>query len=157
MPAKLDLTGKRFGQLVAVQESVKRYKTGAVQWDCLCNCGKTVRIPAGLFNYGTTRSCGCSRHKDMTGKRFGWLTVIGRAKVRKFSRGVTWECQCNCGQITYAEGCHLRRGDTKSCGCLKEARDFTRGTCIDPAMVPAEMVNFMKARRTLKKAIKQAS
>ena len=54
---------------------------------------------------------------DLTGKRFGRLTVIEEAGRDKFKR-VLWKCRCDCGnEIVTAYG-NLMNGDTKSCGCL---------------------------------------
>lgn len=64
---------------------------------------------------------------DLTGQVFGRLTVIERAEnlypVPGYSSGkVAWRCQCECGCECITTGESLRRGTTKSCGCLaKEA------------------------------------
>lgn len=53
----------------------------------------------------------------MTGLRFGRLIVIeqdGRSK----NGAVKWKCKCDCGNTKTIDGCSLRRGLTKSCGCL---------------------------------------
>lgn len=55
--------------------------------------------------------------KDMTGLRFGRLTVLERAPQTKRS-GISWVCRCDCGNIAVVHGTELRRGETKSCGCL---------------------------------------
>lgn len=53
---------------------------------------------------------------DLTGQRFGRLTVLERAPNR--SNRVHWLCRCECGNKSeVAAGC-LRSGNTKSCGCL---------------------------------------
>jgi len=49
--------------------------------------------------------------------RYGKLTVLNRAN-NKDGRA-TWFCRCDCGNFTIVEGTSLRRGITKSCGCLK--------------------------------------
>lgn len=55
---------------------------------------------------------------DLTGKRFGRLTVIREAgRVRRLA---TWLCKCDCGNECIAVGANLRRGATKSCGCLRD-------------------------------------
>lgn len=56
---------------------------------------------------------------DLTGKRFGKLTVIKRAENAEngFSR---WECQCDCGNKKIVRGNDLRSGSVKSCGCLRK-------------------------------------
>lgn len=59
---------------------------------------------------------------DLTGQRFGRLTVLKKGKGRKTSGGAykaTWICQCDCGNTTEIDGEKLRRGHTTSCGCFK--------------------------------------
>lgn len=59
---------------------------------------------------------------DLVGKRFGRLTVIKRSDNDE--RGsARWVAQCVCGGRWVGKGAHLRRGLTKSCGCL-----FANGT-----------------------------
>lgn len=55
--------------------------------------------------------------KDMTGQKFGRLTVIKYAYSDKHHNAV-WQCQCECGNIVEVRGDTLRNGNTKSCGCL---------------------------------------
>ena len=57
---------------------------------------------------------------DMTGQKFGRLTVISRL-ASKHNRA-TWLCQCDCGNRLEVIGKYLRNGDTKSCGCLNIER-----------------------------------
>ena len=59
---------------------------------------------------------------DISGQRFGRLTVIEKTDERK-NHCVVWKCQCDCGNITYVGGDLLRSGKTRSCGCL--AREIT--------------------------------
>lgn len=59
-----------------------------------------------------------SRLIDLTGQRFGRLTVIERAGSDKQGRAM-WLCQCDCGKRIVASGRDLRCKDSKSCGCLK--------------------------------------
>lgn len=59
---------------------------------------------------------------NMTGKRFGRLVVVERAKNNK--RGLAmWKCVCDCGNEVVVSGANLRQGITHSCGCL--SRDTT--------------------------------
>jgi len=53
---------------------------------------------------------------DMAGHTFGRLTVIGRAAKR--GTQAYWLCRCECGTLTTVGGGTLRRGETRSCGCL---------------------------------------
>lgn len=49
---------------------------------------------------------------DLTGQRYGRLTVTGPYIDRK------WTCRCDCGNTKEIFQGSLRRGLTKSCGCL---------------------------------------
>lgn len=56
--------------------------------------------------------------KDMTGQRFGRLTVISRAE--NTARGLArWNVRCDCGALRIVSGSNLRTGTTKSCECLR--------------------------------------
>lgn len=60
--------------------------------------------------------------KDLTGKTFGKLEVLGFCSWvthGKNPRVSYWKCRCICGNIKSIKGTHLTRGDTKSCGCYK--------------------------------------
>lgn len=61
---------------------------------------------------------------DLTGKKFGRLTVIERAGTsRNDGQGrPTWKCQCDCGNTTVVIGANLRAGLTRSCGCLRREK-----------------------------------
>ena len=56
---------------------------------------------------------------DLSGQRFGNLTVINRAGTQHGS--VTWNCKCDCGKAVIAKSNTLKSGHTKSCGCMKAA------------------------------------
>lgn len=54
---------------------------------------------------------------DLTGERFGRLTVIKRVENDK-SFGSKWLCKCDCGNECVVFSNNLRRGNTTSCGCV---------------------------------------
>lgn len=54
---------------------------------------------------------------DLTGQRFGRLTVIKYLGNDKHRRAL-WLCKCDCGADKTVCGCELRKGSTNSCGCL---------------------------------------
>lgn len=67
--------------------------------------------------------------KDLTGKKFGMLTVIGRGKDYIYPNGKQiprWLCQCECGGTTLARSVNLHHGKTKSCGCLQRKQASER-------------------------------
>ena len=53
-----DLTGHRFGSLIAIEPTEKRV-SGSVVWRCTCDCGKEKFAPASELNVGNVKSCGC--------------------------------------------------------------------------------------------------
>ena len=58
---------------------------------------------------------------DLTGARFGKLTVIEQAESKN---GKTrWACLCDCGVTTCVRSSHLRNGRAKSCGCSAFGND----------------------------------
>jgi len=58
------------------------------------------------------------RHKDMTGQRFGRLVA------NEYLGNSWWVCHCDCGVVRRVRASSLRRGHTKSCGCI--ARELGR-------------------------------
>lgn len=69
---------------------------------------------------------------NMTGQKFGLLTVLHDAHIPKtIARGKRTHnryvrCQCDCGNSTAVRIDHLRRGKTRSCGCLQQEIIFAR-------------------------------
>lgn len=54
---------------------------------------------------------------DLTGQRFGRLTVINRTGTSK-NGSPLWRCICDCGSYTQVPTRCLRSGNTRSCGCI---------------------------------------
>ena len=87
---------------------------------------------------------GMAKVKDLTGQKFGRLTVIECAGIK--DRKVTWLCECECGKEIVVRSACLQRGNTRSCGCLqkelaekliKEARPVRNGTNLNIASTEA--------------------
>jgi hypothetical protein len=61
-----------------------------------------------------------NRRKDLTGQKFGRLTVLS---FSHYCFGQSYYiCQCECGKRLVVRRGHLLRGTTKSCGCLQRER-----------------------------------
>lgn len=58
--------------------------------------------------------------KDLTGQRFGRLTVL--EFVPNESSYSYWLCKCDCGNTKIIESYNLRSGHTTSCGCFHSER-----------------------------------
>lgn len=68
--------------------------------------------------------------KDLTGQVFGRLTVLkqaGHSVEPSGAKKLHYLCECNCGNTITVQADHLRRGHTKSCGCLKREHGVQLG------------------------------
>lgn len=54
---------------------------------------------------------------DLANQRFGRLLVLGYMPTDH--KEITWLCQCDCGMHKVVTTRCLRKGRTKSCGCLR--------------------------------------
>ena len=123
----IDLTGGKFGRLTVIEIANPMKNTGVKKWKCVCDCGNEfIAIGSSLKN-GTTISCGCSRINDLTGKRFGRLTVIKFSHVKVEGNGrpksfAYFLCKCDCGKECIKRGSRLSEGSVNSCGCLASER-----------------------------------
>lgn len=130
-----NLVGMKFERLYVVERRIGASR--AVSWMCKCDCGNETVARSEHLKAGTTKSCGCifkERLIDLTGRRFGRLSVLRRGPSRTKPNGATgptrWVCQCGCGRETLMDGGNLRRGNTVSCGCVNRRRNGTSKTPI---------------------------
>lgn len=65
---------------------------------------------------------------DLTGRKFGRLTVLGRSGTYQRPSGnkePTWLCKCECGNEVVVMSSNLKKkGNTLSCGCLQTENRF---------------------------------
>ncbi len=67
----------------------------------------------------------------MINKRFGMLLVL-KEMADRVDHGITYLCRCDCGQEVVKEGRRLRKGEVKSCGCMKHlGRRYGKVTSLD--------------------------
>lgn len=66
-------------------------------------------------------------HIDMTGERYGMLTVLSLSdrKQKLGSKHSYWNCRCDCGNVKVVQRNNLISGNTNSCGCRKGRKCFT--------------------------------
>lgn len=120
---RIDIAGQRFGRLVAIADvgTLRSFRV----WSFQCDCGAVVERPGIYARTGRVSSCGClqsdlssARHtRDIEGQKFGRLTVVKRSGHDAHGH-VAWLCVCECGTEKVITGILLRKGATKSCGCL---------------------------------------
>lgn len=130
-----DLSGLRVGKLLVLERSLDNEKTqkdGKPRWKCQCDCGNTTFVLPYLLTTGKTKGCGCGKGEnlktysvveDLTGMRFGRLTVIRRVEdvyLKNGGKRAQWECQCDCGNHVIKRSQGLKSGKSKSCGCLRD-------------------------------------
>lgn len=120
-----DLTDQHFGKLTVIGPTEER-KRGLIVWECLCDCGNTVKLSRVQLTNLKNPSCGCEKvqnpsqqGKAIEGKRFGRLTAIRPTNERK-NNSVVWECLCDCGNTVLENQVALSRGRTLSCGCIRK-------------------------------------
>ena len=132
MSKLIDLTGQKFGKLTVISRA--NNKGSLTAWNCICDCGNNeIRVvTSSNLKTGHTTSCGCVQAEtriknaknniiDLTGKRFGRLIVLNREANK--GEQPTWKCLCDCGNIIITQGCNLRDGQTRSCGCYVKDRN----------------------------------
>ena len=134
-----DLTNRRFGKLTVIKridDYISPKGEHKINWLCKCDCGNVIHTTTNALKKGNTASCGCQRadtiHKvlfqDLTGKRFGKLTVIHQVEDYHSSNGNSkssrWLCKCDCGNETIVNTGILNLGMVKSCGCMRSSGEY---------------------------------
>lgn len=127
---KIDLTGQRFGRLTVIEQATSHKTPNGcmiTMWRCECDCGTkdVIKSSKHLRDMPNT-SCGCLKREqtskrkliDITGQKFGRLTVVKRVDAE--TTGTSYLCKCDCGKEIVALANNLRRGHTTSCGCFRE-------------------------------------
>lgn len=161
----LNIKGLKSGMLTAVSPTTKRTYNKNILWICKCKCGQHSLSTATQIKRKTKKSCGCNnvyprrgsfkRGKDnpqfidLTGKKYGWLTVLKRIGSNK-KRNVVWLCICRCGNYHKASTLKLNEGVIRSCGCLRYAARFVQDTNIEGIDITKEMVACIKIRAKIK-------
>jgi hypothetical protein len=120
----IDLTGSEFNSFKVLSLD-SSHKTYGSKWLCQCVCGTIKSVYAHNLKSGGTKSCGCLNRDDLTGKRYGKLTVIKldhRSRFKSNNVVSKWLCRCDCGNEIVTLGGSLksnRTQSTKSCGCIR--------------------------------------
>jgi hypothetical protein len=85
---KIDMSGQRFGNLVAIKTSGLT-RQNSVKWLCKCQCGGEKIVDGSSLRQGLTKSCGClgRTKKESPNKRHGKTkTKVYRAWAKLRSR-----------------------------------------------------------------------
>lgn len=129
-PRRKSIVGIRYGKLVVEEMIYEKDKDGnsVSMCKCLCDCGNEITTRRNALVRGEKISCGCDtkqrrmihRNEDLTGKRFGMLTVTEMLYKDKDHKHTRCRCVCDCGNETIVLPYRLKNGHTKSCGCYKK-------------------------------------
>ncbi len=122
-----DLTGQRFGRLVARQYLSSVDTLSYSGWLCDCDCGNETFVLTQALTSGATTSCGCyakectrerliQTAEDLTGQIFGNWHVLNR-DMSHIGNKAYWICKCKCGTIRSVAAQSLKAGTSISCGC----------------------------------------
>ncbi len=76
----VDITGKRFGLLVALEPARRGDSSGSVIWRCRCDCGNEIEVSYNKLMYTNQKSCGC-RKKEHNQKLNTFLTHVSGTSV----------------------------------------------------------------------------
>ena len=127
-----DLTGQRFGRLVALERSPadgqravrrdvdqhasRRNDDHHAVWRCECDCGNVVDVAARDLTSDLVHSCGCLPEGsfDLAGLRFGTLVAVD---PRGFNEAgvLLWRCLCDCGYVRVCSEVDLLEDRIVSC------------------------------------------
>lgn len=156
MGNEINEIGNKYGRLTVLRQATKEEKNNrhGAFWFCQCECGKTTVVRGFSLRQGNVQSCGCLRHEriiksniersggDLTGQRFGKLTVIKEVSSKQNLRRQNlryWKCKCQCGNERIYVGADLRNGDIKSCGCSK-----SQGEALITSILLKNNFNFVR-------------
>lgn len=128
----IDITGEKYGRWTVLERVGKKGKD--IAWKCVCECGRIGIVQGNSLRSGGSKSCGCLSSElkskrlkenyktkpitDLSGKRFGKLTVIDIAEHIK-GKHIKWRCVCDCGTEIITAGVYLTNGKKTHCGCGK--------------------------------------
>lgn len=129
-----NLSGMKFGKWTVIERAADKIQYDKsrpngkpmAMWLCRCECGTVKVVSGSSLKRGKSLSCGCvsykpANYKDLTGQRFGRLVVVEVEGARN-SGEYKWLCRCDCGGEAIVLTSNLTRGNTKSCGCIRENR-----------------------------------
>lgn len=88
---------------------------------------------------------------DLTGKRFGKLTVLYVDKERTGNGKVYWICKCDCGNIKSIQSTALTRkkNGTVSCGCARNSKEAKEKAKITREKYPKDITGLKFGRLTV--------
>lgn len=93
MTRRKDITGQRFGKLVAL--SPLPFENRNTYWLCRCDCGQEAKVSAANLRRGATKSCGCLRREKAVPKSWARLTAHGQSRTRLYKIWTGMKSRCS--------------------------------------------------------------
>jgi len=91
---------------------------------CCSSCGVTIhRFPSQIKRNNYCSNCKRKKGEDLTGQKFGLLTVIEQIGKDK-NNHVQWFCKCECGGEKVEITNHLKSLRVTSCGCKRHLKGY---------------------------------
>jgi len=78
-----NITGERFGRLVALRPTEKRL-SGHIAWLCRCDCGMEKLVSGKKLRTGNTVTCGCGRLDGHRSRKHGESIPNNRGGTREY-------------------------------------------------------------------------
>ena len=120
-------------EFIVLEKTTQKAKDKCDIYKCQCqNCNNIEYIASNVLR-SKRKHCSKCYHKtttliDLTGEQFGYLKVLRRDTSKEHmghENDSYWICEClNCGSIKSIRGISLRKGETKSCGCIKSYGEY---------------------------------
>ena len=106
-----NLIGARYGLLTVIRCTEKKSKDGCVVWECKCDCGNTIELATNALKRPERKSCGClvNKREDLTGKKYGRLTVIKYIEFDTKQNSCKYLCKCDCGNEKIIASTNLKK------------------------------------------------
>lgn len=93
-----DITGQRFGKWRAMDFSHKT-ATGALLWNCHCDCGTFRKVRSSSLRHGVSRSCGCLDYSEARSKA---QIKHGHASIKSSIYNIWIGMRDRCGNVKNA-------------------------------------------------------
>lgn len=135
----LDLTGKRFGNLLAIENTLKKDTNNNYLWLCECDCGNRVEIATRTLIHDNRKNCGCCGRKmknhfySTTDTYTVWRDMCSRVrkKVEHYEDVELcerWDCQKGGGFENFLEDMG-ERPEGLSLNRIRGAKLYSKETC----------------------------
>ena len=122
-----DLTGQRFGDVVAIKQIDEVSKNGSL-WLCKSDSGEEVIMRSDRLR--------ARKREYIIGQKFGELTVIEKVDSGQ-DHHARYKCECVCGNIKTVLRDKLFNREDKGCRCqrgrVKAGMKFGKATVLDRA------------------------